>query len=156
MDPFITNPNIDALLRQGCVREALDQPVKERPASYSGISAFLSSRNASEIGKEDEAMAALTFGDFLYDFLRINPDVVHAVEFSRAADVNSVLSFAHFADVKADFTGASLEGLHSDLQGYVAEQLVSHHWSPRGTTSCSQRRQIIPDGTSKSTGIRFR
>ena len=51
---------------------------------------------------------------------------------SRSADVDSVLSFARFADTKADLSGASLDGLHSELQGYVAEQLAAEHLQAHG------------------------
>lgn len=71
-------------------------------------------------------------GDVIYDYIRINPEVVHAVEFSRSADVDSVLSFARFAAAKADLTGASLGGLQNGLQGYVAEELVAEHLTAQG------------------------
>jgi len=81
---------------------------------------------------ENAAYAGLTLGDFLYDYIRIDPEVVKTVEFARAADVDSLLSFARFADTKADLTGASLDGLHSELQGYVAEQVEAHHLIAQG------------------------
>ncbi len=81
---------------------------------------------------EDVAYAGLTLSDFLYDYIRIDPEVVRGVEFARAGDVDSVLSFARFADTKADLTGASLDGLHSELQGYVAEQIEAHHLIAQG------------------------
>jgi hypothetical protein len=80
----------------------------------------------------DIAYAGLTLGNLLYDYIRIDPEVVRGVEFARAADVDSVLSFARFADTKADLTGASLNGLHSELQGYVAEQIEAHHLIAQG------------------------
>lgn len=75
---------------------------------------------------------ALTLGNFLQDYIRIDPEVVHGVEFACAADVDSVLSFARFAETKADLSGASLDGLHSQLQGYVAEQIAAQHLIAQG------------------------
>jgi hypothetical protein len=46
--------------------------------------------------------------------------------------VDGVLSFAHFADTKANLAGESLDGLHSQLQGYVAEQIAAQHLIAQG------------------------
>ena len=43
-----------------------------------------------------------------------------------------MLSFARFADTKADLAGRHLEGLTSNLQGYVAEQLAAQHLIAQG------------------------
>ena len=130
---FITNERIDSLLMQGRVEEALCEPVKQHDPSRDGVAAFVYSRaqGQSRIA-EDISYAGLTLGNFLYDYIRIDPEVVRGVEFARAADVDGVLSFARFADTKADMTGASLEGFHSQLQGYVAEQVVAHHLVAQG------------------------
>lgn len=133
MGKFITNDRIDWLLRQGRVEEALQEPVKQPDPSRSGVADFVSSRANRQMPLgEDVAYAGLTLGNFLYDYIRIDPEVVRGIEFARAADVDSVLSFARFADTKADLTGASLDGLHSELQGYVAEQIEAHHMVAQG------------------------
>src|SRR5579884_651312 len=119
MGAFISNDRIDWLLKQGSVEEALRQRVRKHDLNGDGVQSFI-------LG-EDVGYASLTLGDFLYDYIRIDPEVLRAVEFARAADVDGVLSFARFADRKADLSGASLDGLHSQLQGYVAEQVVAHH-----------------------------
>lgn len=133
MKAIVTNPRIDELLRQGRGAEALCEPLKSGLADGDGIKAWIKLRSGSETPvAEDILYASLTLGDVLYDYIRINPEVVHAVEFSRSADVDSVLSFARFADTKADLSGASLDGLHSELQGYVAEQLAAEHLQAQG------------------------
>ena len=133
MGKFITNDRIDCLLRQGLVEEALQEPVKQYDPRRHGVAGFVNSRGNRQMPlAEDGAYAGLTLGDFLYDYIRIDPEVVRGVEFARAADVDSVLSFARFADTKADLSGASLDGLHSELQGYVAEQIEAHHLIAQG------------------------
>ena len=133
MGNFITNPQIDALLKQGRVEEALLQPIKQPIPTQSGIAAFVQSRAPGEnLLAEEFAYAGLTLGDFLYNYIRIDPEVVRGVEFARSADVDGVLSFAHFADTKANLAGESLDGLHSQLQGYVAEQIAAQHLIAQG------------------------
>ncbi len=133
MGRFITNSRIDPLLRQGAVEEALAEPIKELSADRSGIAYFVADRGGRRnVLTEDAAFAALTLGDFLYDYVRIDPEVLHGIEFARAADVDSMLSFAHFAETKAHLSNASLNGLHSELQGYVAEQIAAHHLMAQG------------------------
>jgi hypothetical protein len=139
--PFIRNPRIDNLLKHGDVEEALQEPISDNNSSTRGVAAFVMSRQ-SKPGidfPDDLAFAGLTLGEFLYDYIRIDPTVVKGVAFARAADVDGVLSFARFAETKADLSGVSLDGLHAQLQGYVAEHLVAHHliahghdvWFPR-------------------------
>jgi len=129
MAKFITNQRIDFLLKHGRVEEALCEPVKQFDPQRDGVAGFVWSRTS---GAEEAAYAGLTLGKFLYEYVLIDPEVVRGVEFARAADVDSVLSFARFADTKADLTGASLDGLHANLQGYVAEQIEAHHLAAQG------------------------
>ena len=51
----------------------------------------------SEGTKEDFAYAGITSGDFLYDYIRIDPVVVEGIDFARTDDLHNFLSFAHFA-----------------------------------------------------------
>ncbi len=131
---FINNDRIDSLLRRGEVEEALREPIRNSDLNRCGVAAFVTSRSSKSRSalNEDLTFAGLTLGDFLYDYIRIDPDVVKGVAFARAADVDGVLSFARFADTKADLSGASLDGLHSQLQGYVAEQLAAQHLIAQG------------------------
>ena len=133
MKSIIINPRIDELLRQGRAEEALREPLSLPRPNGGWIKPWLNGRSKVEAPlAEDLAFSGLVLGEVLYDYIRINPEVVHAVEFSRSADVDSVLSFARFADTKADLSGASLDGLHSELQGYVAEQLAAEHLESQG------------------------
>lgn len=129
---FVSNERIDWFLRRGDVELALLEPIKTALPENSGVAAFVAARSRRDALHEDITYAGLTLGDFLYDYIRIDPDVVHGVEFARAADVDGVLSFARFAESKGDLSGASLGGLHSQLQGYVAEQIAAHHLIAQG------------------------
>jgi hypothetical protein len=133
MGKSITNERIDSLLKIGQVEVALLQPIKSPDPKWTGVGKFVRRRaNRQAPLAEDAAYAGLTLGDFLYNYIRIDPEVVRGVEFARAADVDGVLSLARFADTRADLTGASLNGLHSELQGYVAEQIEAHHLIAQG------------------------
>ncbi len=133
MGGFITNERIDLLLKQGRVEEALCETVKRHDPQRDGVARFVAERASKpNYLAEDAAYAGLTLGDFLYDYIRIAPEVVRGVEFARSADVDSILSFARFADAKTDLTGTSLAGLHANLQGYVAEQIEAHHLMAQG------------------------
>ena len=46
---------------------------------------------------ETPIYAALTFGDLLYDWVRIDPRVVDALDFVHVADLADVFSFARYA-----------------------------------------------------------
>ena len=71
---------------------------------------------------EIRTYAALTFGDLLYDWVRIDPQVVDALDFVHVADLGDIFSFARYADSLSD---AAWLGNVTQLQGYVAEQMVA-------------------------------
>jgi hypothetical protein len=128
LDRLITNPRIDSFLKAGQVQEALAQPIRQS----TGIRGFVGRSRGPLLGLETTSYASLTLGEFLYDYIRIDPTVVRGVEFARSADVDSVLSFARFADTKADLAGQHLQGLTANLHGYVAEQVAAQHLVAQG------------------------
>jgi hypothetical protein len=75
--------------------------------------------------RETRAYAALTFGDLLYDWIRIDPQVVDAVDFVRVADLGDIFSFARYADSLQALGEAARLGNVTQLQGYVAERMVA-------------------------------
>ena len=74
---------------------------------------------------ETKAYCALTFGDLLYDWVRIEPHVLEAVDFVRVADLADIFAFARYADSLQAFSDAARFGNVTQLQGYVAERVVA-------------------------------
>jgi len=75
--------------------------------------------------RETRAYAALTFGDLLYDWVRIDPRVVDALDFAHVTDVADIFSVARYADGLQALGDAAHLGNVTRLQGYVAEQMVA-------------------------------
>jgi hypothetical protein len=74
---------------------------------------------------ETKAYGALTFGDLICDWVRIDPRVVDALDFARVADLADIFNFARHADSLQALGDAARLGDVAQLQGYVAEQMVA-------------------------------
>lgn len=150
MKPLINNPQIDEQLLLGNFEEALSQPI-EKPTG-NRLADFFTDSTKGEIRQETSLYAGLTLGDFLYDYIRIDPTVIAGVDFARAEDLKSVFAFSSFAEQHAELAGAQLDGSISQLQGYVAEQLVAHHMEALGhdvtfpATSNQEGWDLLIDG----------
>lgn len=83
-------------------------------------------------GRGDAAFAGLVVGDFLYDYLRIDPLVMEGIDFARAADLSDPLLFADFANRQANLMAVGEGDSLSRLQGYVAERIVAQHMAEAG------------------------
>ncbi len=125
---LIANPEIDVLLREGRTEEALRRPLRKTDR----LMALLGDGPRSEERQETLLYTVLTLGDFLYDYIRIDPQVVSGIDFARAEDLDSILSFARFAEAQRDLAEAALRGSVSQMQGYVAERVVAHHLEAQG------------------------
>jgi hypothetical protein len=128
----IDNPEIDKLLARGDVAAALQQPIRQSQAQGRTLDSMMLGPKISEAGREDLAYAGITLGDFLYDYIRIDPTVVEGIDFARSADLHNFLSFAHFAEHHEELAGRALAGSISNLQGYVAERVVAQHLEAAG------------------------
>ncbi len=124
----IDNPAIDTLIAQGNLAAALRQPVRRREVQGRTLESLMLGSGAAE----DLAYAGITLGDFLYDYIRIDPTVVEGVDFARSADLHDLLSFGHFAAQHEELAGRALEGSVASLQGYVAERIVAQHLEAAG------------------------
>ncbi|MDF9843756.1 MULTISPECIES: hypothetical protein [unclassified Paenibacillus] len=78
---------------------------------------------------ETDIVAGISAGDFLYDFLMINPTVVAGIDFARSEDLSSAFSLAQFAKT-VDLNLAT--GDMAQLQGYVAEQMIAQRLEAAG------------------------
>jgi len=74
---------------------------------------------------DDLAFASLTFGDLLYDIARLDPLVLEGIDFSRAANLDSIPAFAEFASGIMSKTGQSFDSNIAQMKGYVAERYVA-------------------------------
>jgi hypothetical protein len=61
----------------------------------------------------------------MYDWVRIDPQVVDAHDFIRGADLGDIFSFARYADHLQTLAESARLGNVAQLQGYVAERMVA-------------------------------
>ncbi|WP_183360013.1 hypothetical protein [Geomonas limicola] len=128
MKHIVSNPAVTGYLTAGNVDEAMRASLRV-PSGGSLRSYF-----ARDEGERLEGVlyGGLTFGDFLYDYVRIDPTVVEGVDFSRSEDLHSIFNFSLFAKRLDDLSSERLVGSVSQMQGYVAERLVAHHLEAQG------------------------
>lgn len=119
-------------MRQGNFKTALEQPIRRTGAEGRTLESMMLGPKLSGGTKEDLAYAGITLGEFLYDYIRIDPLVVEGFDFARHADLHNFLCFAHFAEHHEELTGQALNGSISNLQGYVAERVVAQHLEAAG------------------------
>jgi hypothetical protein len=99
------------------------------------------------------ALAALTLGDVAYQAFAIDPTVMQAADFARAADLQDPAAFALFAHRIEGMNPAAQLGAISDVKGYVAERVVAAQLSAQGhvvefpATSNQLGWDISVDGT---------
>lgn len=77
------------------------------------------------LNKDDLAFASLTFGDLIYDAVRIDPLIVEAIDFSRAAELNSIPACADFAAEIMSKSDRVFAANIAQMKGYVAEKYVA-------------------------------
>jgi hypothetical protein len=124
MIPLIDNLNADFGLVEGIpIEEALNKPIQETSREQ---------RAASVLSGETQAAMGITFGDLIYDIVRIDPTIVEAADFARAADLSEIPSFVHFADRLSELPASTFDGNISQIQGYVAEHLVAQSLRSQG------------------------
>jgi len=107
----------------GEVERALAQPMADNSSQDARLGQILfpgprGPSNAALIG-------ALTVGDLLYSLAAIRPEVLEAADFSRSLEIDGSLAFAAFTHEFTERGKASLAGALSNLEGYVAEQVVA-------------------------------
>ncbi|MCM3721196.1 hypothetical protein [Solibacillus isronensis] len=88
---------------------SLGQKPKKKGALLRGIS-------------ETNAITGISAGEFLYDYLMIDPTVVKGIDFARAEDLSHLFHLSKFSNT-IDTTVAT--GDMAQLQGYVAEQMIA-------------------------------
>lgn len=130
MKSFITNNIIKEFLKNGQVNEAMQSPIKQSPRNTRDKLRQRFRPDSSSV--EDNLISGLILGDFIYDFLRINPTVIKGVDFSRSEDLDSVFSFSAFARNIESLPKSNYLGNISQMQGYVAEQVAAWQLQSQG------------------------
>jgi len=103
--------------------------------------------------REALLVGGLTLGDIVADAAAIDPHVVNAADFSRQQDLDGLLAFGAFAEDVNALTGAAAAGAHANLQGYVAEHLVTTRLVEQGhqvtlpEDATQSGYDIVVDGT---------
>ncbi|PIB49321.1 hypothetical protein, partial [Pseudomonas sp. 2822-17] len=107
-------------------KEALNQPIEPPKTKEEKLSQFL-------FGSQSErtttfTIAAISVGDFIYDYIRIDPTVVEAVDFARSDNIDSIFAFSQFS-MGIDVNSV---GDISQIQGYVAEKMLAMELTAKG------------------------
>lgn len=71
---------------------------------------------------QTNTIAALSAGEFLYDYLMLDPTVIKGLDFARSEDLSNLFQLSQFAET-IDVNVAT--GDMAQLQGYVAEQMIA-------------------------------
>lgn len=99
--------------------------------------------------KQTSAITAISAGEFIYDYVMINPAVVEGLDFARTEDLSSLFTLSQFAGTVNTET---LTGDMAQLQGYVAEQMIAAELQAKGhdiefpETSNNPGWDILVDG----------
>jgi hypothetical protein len=98
------------------LQEAIREPIASSSAAQ---------RLSKLVSGDTLAFTALTFGDLVYDAIRIDPLIIEGIDFARKSDLSETINFAEFAQSILEKPTESLIGDISQMQGYVAERLVA-------------------------------
>jgi outer membrane lipoprotein SlyB len=79
--------------------------------------------------KQTGAITTVSTGEFIYDFIMINPTVVRGLDFARTEDLSSLFTLSQFS---AQIDTTVLTGDVAQLQGYVAEQMIAAELQAKG------------------------
>lgn len=99
--------------------------------------------------QQSVGIAAISAGEFLYDFFMLDPLVVQGIDFARTEDLSTLFSLSEFAQT---VDTSSLTGDMAQLQGYVAERMVATELQAHGhdvvfpTTSNQAGYDLLVDG----------
>ena len=123
----ISNEQFWNYWRNGRFNEALACAVKAEKKPVNRLQTMLF--GTPEQLKQTGLITTISVGEFLYDYMMINPTVVRGLDFARTEDLSSLFSLSQFSSTidTADITGDIAQ-----LQGYVAEQMVAAELQAKG------------------------
>jgi len=123
---FIHNQKFYQYWKECRYRDALAEPINEQTTKQERLSTmFFGNKNERNTTL---AISGLSAGDFIYDYVRIDPTVVDGINFARTDDLDSIFAFSQFAQsINLDVAGDI-----SQMQGYVAEKLLAMELTAKG------------------------
>ena len=108
--------------REGRFEEALRCQMQQK-SKKKGALLFQAAKS------DTNTIAAISAGEFLYDYFMIDPTVVKGIDFARSEDLASLFQLSNFA-ATVDLSSAT--GDMAQLQGYVAEQMIAQQLAAAG------------------------
>lgn len=79
--------------------------------------------------KRTGAIVTISVGEFIYDYVMINPSVVKGIDFARTEDLSSLFTLNQFS---SGIDTSVITGDIAQLQGYVAEQMIAAELQAKG------------------------
>lgn len=79
--------------------------------------------------KQTAAVTMISVGEFIYDVVMLQPQVVSGLDFARTEDLSSLFTLSQFA---SHIDTSTLTGDMAQLQGYVAEQMLAAELQAKG------------------------
>ncbi|MBM7660384.1 putative membrane protein [Bacillus mesophilus] len=143
----IPNKQFWAYWDKGMFDEALKCSVTEKKREENRLQTMLF--GTPDQLKQTGAVTTISVGEFIYDYVMINPTVVAGIDFARTEDLSNLFSLSQFAS-QVDTT--VLTGDIAQIQGYVAEQMLAIELQAKGhdiefpTTSNNPGWDILVDG----------
>lgn len=112
--------------------EVLDQPIPAELGQRLGSAEGTTSRQ-QEL-QNAVALSTMTLGDIVYSAASVDPTVIAAADFSRLAEIDGTVAFAHLAENLLDGSSWAVQGGINQLKGYVAEKVIAGQLVARGHT----------------------
>jgi uncharacterized membrane protein len=123
----ISNKRFWDYWEKGMYDEALKCSVEEEKRPENRLQTMLF--GTPEQLRQTGAITLISVGEFIYDFIMINPTVVQGIDFARTEDLSSLFTLSQFAST---IDPTTLTGDMSQLQGYVAEQMLAAELQAKG------------------------
>lgn len=79
--------------------------------------------------KQTGLVTSVSFGEYIYDRIMIDPTVVDGLDFARTQDLGELFTLSQFA---GGINTTDLSGDMAQLQGYVAEQMIAEELQAKG------------------------
>ena len=143
----ISNKDFWKHWNNGEYEEALKCSIKEEKPSDNRLQNMLF--GPPDQLKQTGVITAISVGEFIYDYVMINPAVVQGLDFARTEDLSSLFTLSQFAGT---IDTETLTGDMAQLHGYVAEQMIAAELQAKGhdvefpETSNNPGWDILVDG----------
>ena len=109
-----------------------EETLKSRVFENSSTNLVANILSDQKRNSEDVLYGGLTLGDFVYDILRVDPNVIAATDFARAQDIEDVFKFSVYANSLDGLSPESFAGHVANIKGYVAERIAAQYVQSQG------------------------